>query len=510
MWISDAASCRDLDLRATEDYGIPAMVLMERAGLAVFEALQEILPERGSIGVVCGKGNNGGDGFVVARLAHAAGYAVECLVTSPEIDLRTECHAQMVQAQAQGIRVYFPNQGPWRRKFDCLGKFDLIVDAILGIGAAGEVKDEVAFAIESINRSGIPVVSVDVPSGIETDTGDELGDSVWALRTITFGHPKPYLFQGIGIEHAGKWSVANIGYPRALMNQRTEARLIDNRFVSGLLPERLRSSHKGANGHVLVVAGSNAMRGAAVLAARAAYRSGAGLVTVAAIESVCQAVMAQVPEAVLLPLPEQNGVIAPQAASLLIDAQHKFKSAIIGPGLTHQPEVLDFLRTLWSEWDVPTCIDADALNAVAKGIPLPAGPCVLTPHPGEMSRLLEHTVAEVQENRFAAVRDAVEKFGKTVILKGPYSIVGSPFEPLNVNQTGNPGMAAAGMGDVLSGVVGTLLAQDLEPYYAASCAMYWHGSSGDSCAKKIAELGYTALDLADALPQAREEILNNG
>lgn len=483
------------------------MVLMERAGLAVFDAIQEMLPEGGNIGVICGKGNNGGDGFVVARLAHAAGYAVECLVTSELLDLKAECHSQMLQAQAQGVRIYFSDQGPWRRKLDCLGKFDLIVDAILGTGATGEVTGDVAFAIESINRSGVPAVAVDVPSGIETDTGDELGTSVWALRTITFGTPKPFLFQGTGLEHSGYWTVANIGFPRSLMNERTDARLIDKNYVARFLPERLRSSHKGTNGHILIVAGSHAMRGAAVLATKAAQRSGAGLITVAAVESVCQTVMNHVPEAVLLPLPEKDGVLCPEAANKVLESQSKFQAALFGPGLTHEDSVADFLHRVWSRWEVPSCIDADALNAVAKGLQLPPAPCVLTPHPGEMSRLLQHTVAEVQENRFLTVKEAVKQLDKTVLLKGPYSIVGSPGEPMNVNQTGNSGMACAGMGDVLSGVITTLMGQDLETYDAATCGMYWHGAAGDECANNIGGVGFSARDVAMALPKARKSII---
>lgn len=507
MWIADAAHSREIDRRATEEYGLPAMVLMERAGLAVFDALKELLPESGSIGVVCGKGNNGGDGFVVARLAQAAGYAVECLVTAHETDLREECHNQMLQAQAQGVRVTFADQGPYRRRMDCLGRYDLIVDAILGIGAKGEVKGDPAYAIEAINRSGIPVLSVDVPSGIETDTGDELGQSVWALRTVTFGQPKPFLFQGTGLEHSGYWTVANIGFPRTLLNDRTQARLVDQDYVAGQLPERMRSAHKGANGHVLVVAGSHAMRGAAALAALAAFKSGAGLVTVAAVESVAQTVMAHCPEAVLLPLPETNGVIDPEAAELILQKQSRYCAALFGPGLTHDPPVLDFLSRLWSRWETRCVIDADALNAVAQGVALPPAPSVLTPHPGEMSRLLHSTIAEVQENRFAAVQEAIEKYQKTVLLKGPYSITGDPEEPLNVNQTGNSGMASAGMGDVLAGLIATLLAQDLLPYDAATCGMYWHGAAGDLCAKTHGPFGYTASDLAKAIPQARTNIV---
>jgi NAD(P)H-hydrate epimerase len=278
-------------------------------------------------------------------------------------------------------------------------------------------------------------------------------------------------------------------------------------WVADLLPERLRGSHKGQNGTVLIVAGSRAMPGAASLAARSALRAGSGLVTVAGIPSVCAAVAANVPEAILLPLPETpEGTISPKAAETILEGQGKYQSALFGPGLTHDQPVLELLAKVWSEWRAPAVIDADALNSVSRGVPLPIGACVLTPHPGEMSRMLESSVAEIQEDRFLTVRRAVERFKKTILLKGPYSIVGDPDRHMTVNRTGNPGMASGGMGDVLSGVIVTLLAQELPAYEAASTGMYWHGLAGDLCADGIGTIGYSASEVADALPKARATI----
>jgi len=262
------------------------------------------------------------------------------------------------------------------------------------------------------------------------------------------------------------------------------------------LPERLRASHKGDNGSILIIAGSERMPGAATLAARSALRAGAGLVTVAGVESVCRAVAANVPEAILMPLPEHNGVISGDAARMLLEVQNRYHAALFGPGLTHQEPVLECLGRVWQDWRIPCCIDADALNAASKGVPLPLAECVLTPHPGEMSRLLHSSIAEIQADRFATVAQAVEKLRRTVLLKGPYSIVGEEFQPMLVNSTGNPGMASGGMGDVLSGLITTLLGQDLPGYYAAACGMYW-----------IGHVGYTAIDVAQALPRARTQIV---
>jgi NAD(P)H-hydrate epimerase len=509
MWIAPATHIRDIDRRATGEFGIPAKVLMERAGLAVFNSVREMLPDGGHISVFCGRGNNGGDGFVVARLAYQNRFGVDCLVAGVEADLRPEARDQMNAMRAVGLEPIFYGDPAWMPHADCVGCRDLIVDALLGTGASCEVAGPVKIAIQSINRGGVPVLSVDVPSGVHCDTGDELGESVWALRTVTFGMPKPFLFQGIGIEHSGYWTVAEIGYPSALLNSPTEAKMIENEWVGSLLPERLRASNKGDNGHVLIVAGSDTMAGAAVLAARGAIRSGAGLVTVASTPRVCSMVNIHLPEVLTLPLPETEGVIDLRAIEPLLARQNRYTSALFGPGLTHSQPVCDLLERVWSEWTIPCVIDADALNAVSEGVSLPAGDCVLTPHPGEMSRLLRNSVAEIQADRFQTVRQAASQFGKTVLLKGPYSIVGERNQPMLVNSTGNPGLASGGMGDVLAGITATLLAQELPGYEAIACAAYWHGFAADQCAIDIGAIGYTASDVSNMLPSARVKIVES-
>jgi NAD(P)H-hydrate epimerase len=508
MWIATAEHSKQIDRRATEEYGVPAKVLMERAGLAVFDAVKELLPNGGRVTVFCGKGNNGGDGFVVARVALDHNFSVECLVAAEEDELTPDAHEQMRIARAQGIQPIFYSDPRWMRKAECVGCRDLIVDALLGTGARCEVKGAIKEAIQLINRSGVPAVAVDVPSGICCNTGEELGESVWALRTVTFGMPKRFLFEGTGLEHSGYWTVSEIGIPHVLLNEPTAAKLVDSDWVCNLLPERLRASHKGENGSILIVAGSRDMRGAATLAAKAAVRSGAGLVTVASIPEVCASVAANVPEAILLSLPETDGVISADAAPILLKNRSKYHSALFGPGLTHSQPVIEFLSKVWQEWDQPCVIDADALNAVSQGVALPIAECVLTPHPGEMSRLLHCSIAEIQSDRFRTVDQAVEQFGQCVLLKGPYTIMGEPGQPMMVNSSGNPGMASAGMGDVLGGIIATLLAQDLPAYYAAGCGMYWHGTSGDLCAAEIGPIGYSAGDVADTLAKARCRIVS--
>ncbi len=508
MWIATAEGSRVIDRRTIEEFGIPSRILMERAGLAVFDAVRELLPDGGKITVFCGRGNNGGDGFVVARVATDHGFDVDCLVAGEEADLTPESTEQMRIASAQGVKPIYWSDARWQRKADTLASRELIVDALLGTGAKCEVRGPIKEAIQSINRSGVPTVAVDIPSGICCDTGEELGESVWALRTVTFGLPKPFLFQGIGLEHSGYWTVSEIGIPNTLLQEATTARLVDGEWVASLLPERLRASHKGENGSVLIVAGSRKMRGAAILAARSALRSGAGLVTIASVAEVCNSVAAHLPEALVIPLPDTDGVLNGDAADVLLRQNFKCNAAIFGPGLTHEPPVLDFLSSVWQKWNRPCVIDADALNAVSAGIPLPRAECVLTPHPGEMSRLLHSSIAEIQADRFRTVTQAVNEFGQCVVLKGPYSIACEPGQPMLVNCTGNPGLASGGMGDVLCGVIGTLLAQDLPGYYAASCGIFWHGAAADYCAREIGTIGYLASEVADALPKARANIVS--
>ncbi|MCB8932960.1 MAG: NAD(P)H-hydrate dehydratase [Chthonomonadaceae bacterium] len=506
VWIADAERSREIDRRSTAEFGVGQRELMESAGGAVFDALAEILPDGGRLLVACGKGNNGGDGFVAARLALDHGYEVECLVAAKPGELRGEADEQRVLAQRAGIPCVFHGDPHWTQRLRSLGEFDLVVDALLGIGATGEVHGPVLEVIEAINESETPAIAVDVPSGIECDTGAELGDAVWALRTVTFGLAKPFLFQSVGLEKCGYWSVAEVLFPPQLLAEPTDARLLDATWVGERLPERLKGSHKGHNGAVLVVAGSTRMPGAAVLAARAALRSGAGYVGVASIPAVCDAIAAHVPEAVLVPLPESGGAIAEAAAAALL-TEERWDSLVIGPGLSQDGQVASFLQALLPNWRTPLCVDGDALNAIALGCPLPTSPFVLTPHPGEMARLLGSDIATVQADRFGAARSAAQRLGGTVVLKGAHSVISTSGRPLLVNRTGNSGMAAAGMGDVLSGVVGTLLAQELSPEDAAACASYWHGLAGDLCAAETGPIGFLAGEAADALPKVRAKIV---
>jgi NAD(P)H-hydrate epimerase len=504
MWIATAQQMRRIDRRALDEFGIPTRALVERAGHAVFGKLQEILSEPGSIAVVCGKGHNGADGLVLARLAHEAGYLVDCLIAATREELSEVSSEALRTLVASGLGVTFADSEYWVAKLQALAAHDLIVDAILGIGAkerAGE-SSPVTEAIHAVNRAETFVLAIDVPSGIECDRGVSTGAAVVADATVTFGLPKPFLFAADGLEMSGTWSLADIGLPATLLAEPAEAMLLDFPWIAERMPVRRIGSHKGENGHVLIVAGSSKMRGAAVLCARSALRAGAGLVTVASVPEVCDAVAAQLPEALLLPLPEANGAIAPAAAEQIL--AHGADVGLFGPGLSQAEPVRELLANVYSRWDRPALVDADALT-IGSGM-LPSGPCVLTPHPGELGRMMGMSASEIESDRFRAVESARERFGQTVLLKGAHSIVATTGEPLYVNSTGNVGLATGGSGDVLSGVIASLLAQGLTPVDAAVCGMFWHGFSADLCAEKFGSVGYSPSEVAMLLPLARDTI----
>lgn len=499
MWIATQFQCQEIDRRSVADFGLREADLMEAAGSAVFRVIGEWIPVGKRITVVCGGGNNGADGFVVARLAQQGGYAVTCIVGCVESDLNEAAKAQHSRLRKVGIQAIFCDA---KLFFESLAEYlesDLIIDAMLGTGLLGTVREPCTTLIQAMNQARAEVVSVDVPSGLQCDSGEMLGICVNASETVTFGIAKPFLFQGVGPDMVGVWSVADIGFPPELLTQATDAKLLAIEEVKSFMPMRTISSHKGCNGSLLIVAGSRDMRGAAVLCARAAIRSGVGLVTVASVDPVLDAVAANCPEATLLTLPEDGGFLSDGAADVILGAQSKYDACVFGPGLGTGPGVEALLARVWPEWRIPAVIDADALNLVAGGLALPGGACVLTPHPGEMTRLL----ASDRGTRFERVRLASERYGKTVILKGAYSLIATRREPISVNATGNPGMATAGMGDVLSGVIGALMAQGLGEFEAASLGVGWHGLAGDACRERIGDIGFAALEVADALVQTR-------
>lgn len=460
-----------------ERYGIPGHILMERAGQAAFALLRELWPQARHILVCCGPGNNGGDGYVVARLAHAAGLAVQLVELAPE-----RLHGEAASAAARAAvvpRLPFPA---------ALEGCDLIVDALLGTGLSGEVQGGVREAIAAINASGRPVLALDVPSGLDADSGAIRGEAVRATVTLTFIGLKRGLFTGAGSDCCGRVQCDDLALPPTVFDALAPAaeRLSLQDYAHWLQP-RPRHAHKGQHGHVLVIGGEQGYAGAARLAAEAALRSGAGLVSLATHTAHAPAMAAARPEIMahgvedihqLLPLLQRASVVA------------------IGPGLGQGPWGQHMLGAVL-ESRRPLVLDADALNLLALE-PLRHDAWVLTPHPGEAARLLGEDTAAVEADRFLALAGLQASFGGTVVLKGAGTLVLGPSGRTGLCAGGNPGMACGGMGDVLTGIIAGLMAQGLAPEAAAGLGVCLHAAAGDAAAAE-GERGMLASDLLPCL-----------
>jgi NAD(P)H-hydrate epimerase len=498
--------------RAAERAGVGVAVLMERAGARTADVARRLLDSRGGrrVVVLAGKGNNGGDGLVAAR--DLAGDArVTVVLAGPAAELGGGPAAYLPAVHDRHIPVLEAPGLPPADLDATLREADLIIDAIFGTGFRGPARGVPAALIEAANRSAAPILAVDVPSGIDSATGRADPPVVQAVATVTMGLPKLGLVQYPAAACAGRLYVADIGLPAAVVEAAPiRAQFIDAAWVNRTFPQRSPDSHKGTHGHVFIVAGARGFTGAAVLAARGAIRGGAGLVTVAMPQSLVTVPTASLPEAMTLPLPETDagslgaaadGVIR-EAVAAAGDGRHPAVVAI-GPGLTTHPDVVKVVRRLLASLSGPIVADADALNAVAAD-PTPLrearGPVIITPHPGELARLMGSSIAEIQRDRVAAARTAAESLHAVTILKGARSVVAAPDGRIGIVPNGNGAMATGGTGDVLTGVVAACLGQHLPPWEAAVCAAYLHGLAGDFAAP--GELGLLSHEVADAVPLA--------
>jgi NAD(P)H-hydrate epimerase len=511
--VATAAEMREADRRASERFGVPALTLMENAGRGATDVLERVLgPARDRrVAVVCGKGHNGGDGLVVARHLAGRGGRVSVWLAGRAADLRGDAATNLAAvvrgelplaevADAAGLE-------PLRR---ALAEADVVVDALLGTGVTGPASGPVAAAIEAINAAGRPVCALDLPSGLDADHGRLLGPTVRARLTVTFGLPKPGLLLHPGAAHAGQVELVDLGVPRAWLEEGLTVGLLEASDVAGWLPGRPADSHKGRYGHLLVVAGSLGKTGAAVLAALGALRGGGGLVTCALPASQQPVVAARLPEAMTEALPETGArTLSAKALDRLLEVAARTDAVAVGPGAGLEPETLGVLRELAVAIERPMVVDADGLTAwegQLRGLRRARGPRLLTPHPGEAARLLGRSTAEVQADRLASVRALAEASGAVVALKGAGTLVAGPDGEVSVNPTGNPGMATGGMGDVLTGLAGGLLAQGLAPGTALRAAVYLHGLAGDRVAAERGPVGLLAGDVAHAVPGAIRQI----
>ncbi|MBA3262106.1 MAG: NAD(P)H-hydrate dehydratase [Thermoleophilaceae bacterium] len=486
----DAAEMRAADAWAIGREGVPSLELMERAG----EGLARVTAAAarpGPVRVVVGKGNNGGDGLVVARLLRQDGHEVDVLAGGPLDELRGDPLANLERLPGSPPEPFTPER---------LEGSGAVVDALLGTGFQGVPREPLASAIAAVNRQEAPVVACDMPSGVDASTGEVEGEAVRAAATATFHGAKVGLYVNPGKEHAGRVEVVEIGIPRGAPGAHNG--LISERVLD-LYPRRERSGSKFVSGVVVVVGGSLGLTGAPTMTARSAARAGAGYVQVAVPGPVQPAVDLRLLEQMSRGLPDANGFHTPAGVEVVQEMAERAAAVALGPGLGRDEGAQEFARGVARAAEVPLLVDADGLNAHAGRLELfreRRAPTVLTPHEGELGRLLDRPSDEIARHRLASVREAAERSGAVVLLKGDDTIVAAPGGEVAVNRAGSPALATAGTGDVLSGLIAALLAKRLDAFAAACLGALAHALAADVAAARVGADHVIAGDVIDALP----------
>ena len=495
MKIVTAEQMRKIDRRATERFGVPSIVLTENAAAAVVDAIFDHYAEAERVAIFCGVGQNGGDGFAIARHLENRGVVPIVFVVGDRSRCSGDAATNLTICERLALPMYdIKDEATLEDALVHAGDADVVVDAIFGTGLSRAPEGIYAGTIRDINALGLPVVAVDLPSGIGFEP------SIRAALTVTFAVPKlAHVFEPEAMQ-CGEVVVADISIPNvAIDDENVTLSLTTPDMIRPHLAPRLAMTHKGTFGHVAIVAGSNGKSGAAVLCARGAIRTGAGLVTVVTDRDAAVAINAASIESMTLPLDLLSSL--PEAMQF---AQSK-SAVVIGPGLRDDEESYAFIRELVRGIDRPLVIDASALNAFAgraNEINPKSRPTILTPHPGEMRRLLGKDVTD----RIATAREAARLTHSIVVLKGHQTLIADPEGHVNVNPTGNPGMASGGMGDVLGGMIGALLARGLDVFDAATTAVYLHGYAADLLKEEIGDTGMAAMDVANRLPIAIQRL----
>ncbi len=510
MKILTSRQMREIDRQAIEDIGIPGPVLMENAGLQIVLAIRARFPEveREKVVIVAGKGNNGGDGLVVARHLRNRGGRPKVFLLAAKRDVQGDAAVNLGIAERIGVDIVeILSIGDWRKNRKDLSTSTLIVDAVFGTGLLKPAEGLFAAAIEDINKARAFKVAIDIPSGLSSDTFRIIGPAVRADLTICLAAPKISHVFPPAEEWVGRLVVADISLPPFLFEvESLKLELVERQGLKIYFGKRRRDSHKGTYGHLLILAGSLGKTGAAVMAGQAALKTGAGLVTVGTAQSCLPMVARSRMELMTEALPEtRDKTIAQEAvAKALILLQGK-DALLIGPGISHHPSTADFVISLLPNVKCPVVIDADGLNVLAGRLEVLkslAGRTVLTPHPGEFARLLGLSSKDVLDRRLELVPQFAEEHQVYLVLKGYRTLIASPRGKVYVNPTGNPGMASGGSGDVLSGMITSFIMQEKDILGATQAAVYLHGLSGDIGAERLGERSLVAGDLIRYLPQA--------
>lgn len=515
--VATAEEMRRADRRASEELLLPSLLLMENAGRGAVQVMEAVFGPLGGrcVAVLCGKGSNGGDGFVAARHLATRGARVEVFLLAPAKEVRGDAGVNLAVLQRSGLAVREVTTAEALAAVrEAVARADLVLDALLGTGLTGPATGLVAEAIELVNASARPVVSLDLPSGLSADQGGLLGPAVQATLTVTFGLPKRGLLLYPGALRAGRVEVIDLGVPASLLGEGIAVGLLEAADIRSAFPPRLPHAHKGSYGHLLVVAGSVGKTGAAIMTTLAALRVGTGLVTLGTPASQQPVVAAQLMEGMTEPLPETSAhTLSAKAGERIAELAGRMDAFAVGPGLGLEPETQALVRDLVRTLEAPMVVDADGLTALAGHLAVlkeARGPRLLTPHPGELARMVGSSVQAVEADRIGVVQHLAGETGAWVALKGARTAVAGPDGQVSLNPTGNPGMATGGTGDVLTGLVGGLLAQGHPPRLALEAGVYLHGLAGDLAREVKGEEGMLAGDLLEAVPAAVRRLRGDG
>jgi ADP-dependent NAD(P)H-hydrate dehydratase / NAD(P)H-hydrate epimerase len=516
MFLVTASEMQRMDRMTIESFGIPGRVLMENAGRGATAFFLEAIYRfhNGPVGVAAGRGNNGGDGFVMARYLHQKGILVTVFLLSRKDRITGDAAANLNLLDAMGVPVVemvehnaFDAQQPLMRRQQTW------IDAILGTGLSSDVRGYFRTAIDFINQQNRPVFAVDIASGLNADSGQVCGTCIQATATATFGFAKLGHLSYPGRALTGRLKVIEIGIPpHVATTVGCRQQLITPGALRQQFPKRSATAHKGQTGHLLVLAGSPGKTGAAAMAATAAMRVGAGLVSLGIPRSLNPVLETLATEVMTVALAEsEQGALDESAFETIIGLIEGKRCLAVGPGIGTAPSTGRLMARLIQSCPVPLVIDADGLNLIAADPDILSkrhSPMVLTPHPGEMARLSGHSTADIQSDRIGHARAFAEQHGVVVVLKGAGTIIAQPDGTVFVNPTGNPGMAAGGMGDVLTGMIAGLVTQGMEISAAARSGVYLHGLAADRLARMKSPVGYLATDVMDTLPEALQELLS--
>ena len=508
MILVTAGEMQEMDRQTIENQGIPGIELMENAGHGATRALLDQFGDhvKAGVGIICGKGNNGGDGFVIARYLAESGIKVGVYLLAKTTAYKGDAAVNLKRLSGLKLTIdEIPDEDTFLKINSRLSSYALIVDAILGTGLTSEVRGFYKAVINFINSTGIAVFAVDIPSGLNADTGQPCGTCIRAQGTATFALAKIGHFTHPGTEFTGKLKIIDIGIPPSVVHDVGPRQyLLTPEQIRSYLQPRAADTHKGRTGHLLVVAGSTGKTGAAAMTAVSAMRAGAGLVTLGIADSLNPILEAQVLEVMTHPLPEyRNGILGDNAFDAIQQLAVGKTCLAIGPGIGQAEKTRRLIEKIISKIQIPMVVDADGLNNLAGQCQLLKklkAEAVLTPHPGEMARLIEATPAEIQQDRLKCARDFATNFGVHVVLKGAATVIAHPDGSAFINPTGNPGMASGGMGDILTGVLAGFITQGFSPQAAAHTAIYLHGAAADTLASHIGPVGYLAGEVMNTIP----------